>query len=319
MMEIPSFQSTLEKHAISFYSNDVEIFQINLGKMCNLACKHCHVEAGPKRKEIMDQSTVNKCLELIDTYHFKTIDLTGGAPEMNPNFRWFVKELGKRKKEILVRSNLVILLEKEYEDIISLFAENNVTVIASLPNIHSEITDRQRGNKVFDRTISAIQLLNQHQYGIAPDKLLHLVYNPVGAYLPGNQASLEKDYKKVSLNKYNIVFNSLFCITNMPIGRYLWYLEKSGNYMDYMIELVNAFNPSAANNVMCLNTLSIGYDGSLFDCDFNQMIRLPTFHKVPKHINDFDINLLSNRKISIGEHCYGCTAGSGSSCQGATA
>jgi radical SAM/Cys-rich protein len=290
-----------------------------MGKMCNLACKHCHVEAGPNRKEIMGKDILLRCLSLIDKHNFQTLDLTGGTPEVNPHFRWFIKEIGYRKKEILVRSNLVVLLEKGYEDIIDLLVENQVTMIASFPHIQADRTDRQRGNGVFDALIKILQKLNRYQYGTSSKLQLHLVHNPVGAYLPGNQSSLESEYKKVLLEKYGIVFNSLFCITNMPIGRYLSYLKNSGNYTEYMDELINSFNPVAARNVMCTNTLSVGYDGRLYDCDFNQMIDIGLEEGLPQHINQFDYEYLSKRKISIGDHCYGCTAGSGSSCQGSTA
>lgn len=286
--------------------------------MCNLACKHCHVEAGPNRKEVMSKGTLLQCLNLIDKHDFKTIDLTGGTPEVNPNFRWFIQELGKRKKEILVRSNLVVLLEKGYEDMIELLVQNQVTMIASFPHIRQDRTDKQRGDGVFDRLIQILQKLNQHGFGHSPELSLHLVHNPVGAYLPGNQKILEAEYKKVLQNKYGITFNSLFCITNMPIGRYLSYLKSSGNYTDYMEELVNAFNPAAADNVMCTNTLSVGYDGKLYDCDFNQMIEIGLEEGLPRHIDQFNYERLSKRKISVGEHCYGCTAGLGSSCQGTT-
>lgn len=312
------FASELKKHSISPHARDIEIFQINVGKMCNLACKHCHVEAGPNRTEIMDTETMAKCLDLIDKHGFKTIDLTGGTPEVNPHFRWFIKELGKRNKEVFVRSNLVVLLEEEYQDMIDLLVENRVTMVASFPHIQSNETDRQRGTGVYDDLIKVIKILNDRGYGHDPELPLHLVHNPVGAYLPGSQSSLEKEYKRVLYDNYGIVFNSLFCITNMPIGRYLSYLKRSGNYTEYMEELVNAFNPLAADNVMCKNTLSIGYDGKLYDCDFNQMIEMGLEENLPQHLDEFDYEKLSKRKISLGEHCFGCTAGSGSSCQGST-
>lgn len=312
------FQATLKDHSISLQAREIEIFQINMGKMCNLACKHCHVEAGPNRTEIMERTTLEKCLEIIDKHNLRTIDLTGGTPEVNPNFAWFIEELGKRKKEVLVRSNLVVLLEPEYSSLIELLVHNKITLVASFPHIQSDRTDKQRGQGVYDGLIKIMQILNSHQYGIDPDLKLHLVHNPVGAYLPGSQKVLEAEYKKVLMQKFGISFHSLFCITNMPIGRYLNFLQKSGNYNEYMEELVNAFNPSAAWNVMCRNTLSIGYDGRLFDCDFNQMIEMDLLGDLPKHLDDFDFDKLSKRSIAIGDHCYGCTAGSGSSCGGAT-
>ncbi|MBP9887572.1 MAG: arsenosugar biosynthesis radical SAM protein ArsS [Leptospiraceae bacterium] len=316
-MPVASFDSILEKHSISLNAREIEIFQINMGKMCNLACKHCHVEAGPNRKEIMNRETLEKCLNLIDKHNFKTIDLTGGTPEVNPHFRWFIAELGKRQKEVLVRSNLVVLLEKEYSDMIELLAKNKITLIASFPHIQKDRTDKQRGNGVYEGLIDIIRILNKVGYGINPELKLHLVHNPVGAYLPGNQIVLEQEYKKVLGNEHGIRFNSLYCITNMPIGRYLNFLQNSGNYESYMEELVNAFNPAAARNVMCVNTLSISYDGYLYDCDFNQMIDLKLKNDLPQHLDEFDLDKLARREISIGDHCFGCTAGSGSSCGGA--
>ncbi|MBK8397977.1 MAG: arsenosugar biosynthesis radical SAM protein ArsS [Leptospiraceae bacterium] len=316
-MQTPSFESILEKHSISLRAREIEIFQINMGKMCNLACKHCHVEAGPNRKEIMNRETLEKCLKLIDKHNFKTIDLTGGTPEVNPHFRWFISELGKRQKEVLVRSNLVVLLENEYSDMVELLTKNKITLIASFPHIQKDRTDKQRGNGVYDGLINIIRILNNLGYGINPELKLHLVHNPVGAYLPGNQIVLEQEYKKVLQNEYGIQFNSLYCITNMPIGRYLNFLKSSGNYESYMEELVNAFNPAAARNVMCVNTLSISYDGFLYDCDFNQMINLKLKNELPQHLDDFDLEKLAGREISIEDHCFGCTAGSGSSCGGA--
>jgi radical SAM/Cys-rich protein len=313
------FHESLQKHSIQLRSREIEIFQINLGKMCNLTCKHCHVEAGPNRKEIMTLDTLKTCLNLIDQHKFKTIDLTGGTPEVNPNFQWFINELGKRNLEILVRSNLVVLLEDSYKHLLDDIVKNKITMIVSFPHISHERTDKQRGKGVFDNLIQAIQLINKYGYGKDPNLKLHLVHNPVGAYLPANQSALEIEYKKTLLEKYNIVFNSLYCITNMPIGRYLNYLKSSGNYEDYMTELVNAFNPLAAQNAMCTNTISIGYDGQIYDCDFNQMLDLNVKAEYPNHIVNFDLKLLSTRDIVISEHCYGCTAGSGSSCQGSTA
>lgn len=317
ILQTPSFESILEKHSISLRAREIEIFQINMGKMCNLACKHCHVEAGPNRKEIMNRETLEKCLKLIDKHNFKTIDLTGGTPEVNPHFRWFISELGKRQKEVLVRSNLVVLLENEYSDMVELLTKNKITLIASFPHIQKDRTDKQRGNGVYDGLINIIRILNNLGYGINPELKLHLVHNPVGAYLPGNQIVLEQEYKKVLQNEYGIQFNSLYCITNMPIGRYLNFLKSSGNYESYMEELVNAFNPAAARNVMCVNTLSISYDGFLYDCDFNQMINLKLKNGLPQHLDDFDLEKLAGREISIEDHCFGCTAGSGSSCGGA--
>jgi radical SAM/Cys-rich protein len=288
----------------------VEIFQMNVGKRCNLSCKHCHVQAGPDRKESMPKEIFEKCLEVIkNTPSISTVDITGGSPEMNPNLEWFIKEASKLGKRLLVRTNLVILLEKEYQRFIDIYADNKVEVVGSLPDYKEEKTDRQRGGGFFQKSVKVLQLLNKK--GI----ILDLVYNPVGAYLPGSQKALEHEYKTRLKDEFNIEFNNLFCLTNMPVGRYLEALINSGNYEDYMQELASAYNPGALPNVMCRITVSVGWDGKLYDCDFNQMLDL-TIPEIDI-IYKFDVSKLSKRKIVIYNHCYGCTAGAGSSCQGA--
>ncbi len=299
---------------------NIEILQINLGKLCNQTCEHCHVDAGPNRKEVMSKSILEKCLVVAKNPNIKTIDLTGGAPEMNPNFRWFVTELSKLGKKIIVRSNLTILTYKNYLDLPRFFKDNQVIVISSMPCYTKENVDKQRGNGVFERSIQALISLNELGYGKeGTDLELDLVYNPLGANLPGNQASLELDYKRELKTLFNIEFNNLYTITNLPINRFLDFLQKEGKYEDYMELLIASFNPEAAKNVMCRNTLSVGWDGKLFDCDFNQMLELPTFEKTPKNIANFNYEVLAKRKIVVGQHCYGCTAGAGSSCQGSLA
>ncbi|GAB4285951.1 MAG: arsenosugar biosynthesis radical SAM protein ArsS [Ignavibacteriaceae bacterium] len=298
----------------------IEIFQINVGKMCNQVCKHCHVDAGPDRKEIMTKETMEICLDILARSDIQIVDLTGGAPEMNPDFKWFVSRIRELNRHVMVRSNLTILVTNGFEDLPEFMAGNQVEIISSLPYYKAAFTDRQRGEGVFEKSIRAIKILNELGYGKENTGLLfNLVYNPVGAFLPPDQRELEMEYKRELWEKHGLVFNNLYTITNMPISRFLDYLIESDNYNDYMEKLIAAFNPAAAANVMCKNTLSVGWDGKLYDCDFNQMLELNLNHGAPAHIKDFDLKLIENRKIVTGLHCYGCTAGSGSSCGGATA
>jgi radical SAM/Cys-rich protein len=301
--------------------NKLEILQINLGYMCNQVCAHCHVDAGPDRKEIMTMETMQQCLEVIHKTEAHTLDLTGGAPEMNPNFRWFVEEAAKAGiKDFIVRSNLTIIrANKKFYDLPEFFKKHNVHVVSSMPHWTRGKTDKQRGNGVFDKSIKALQMLNDVGYGIEGSTLkLDLVYNPSGAFLPGNQMALEADFKKALKKDFNIDFHHLFAITNLPISRFLDYLIASENYEEYMHSLIDAYNPSAVKNVMCTNTISISWDGWLYDCDFNQMLNLKVNSKV-QHISEYNEDLLKNRTIIINQHCYGCTAGAGSSCQGVVA
>ncbi|WP_308990922.1 arsenosugar biosynthesis radical SAM (seleno)protein ArsS [Mariniflexile litorale] len=320
--ELPTFKDKIfETGQFPLKAKKLEILQINVGYMCNQVCSHCHVDAGPDRKEIMTRDTMSQCLEVIKNTGAHTLDLTGGAPEMNPNFRWFVEEASKAGiKDFIVRSNLTIITaNKKYNDLPEFFKKYNVHVASSMPHWTKGKTDKQRGDGVFNASIKALKMLNAVGYGMPNSNLrLDLVYNPSGAFLPGNQKSLEKDFKKSLLEEFNIQFHNLFAITNLPISRFLDYLIASENYEDYMYSLVEAYNPSAVANVMCTNTLSISWDGYLFDCDFNQMLELPVNSKV-KHISDYNEDLLEGRNIVISQHCYGCTAGAGSSCQGSVA
>jgi radical SAM/Cys-rich protein len=295
----------------------VEILQINMGYMCNQVCAHCHVDAGPDRKEIMTRETLQQCLDICKNHKISTLDLTGGAPEMNPHFRWFVEESSTHIDDLIVRSNLTILTaNKTYKELPEFFAKHNVHVVSSLPFYRRNKTDRQRGDGVFDKSIKALQTLNALGYGQPNSKLqLDLVYNPAGAFLPGNQKELEADFKKALFEDFGIVFNQLYTITNMPISRFLDYLLATENYEDYMRELVLAYNPSAIENVMCTNTLSVGWDGSLYDCDFNQMLNMKINGPI-NHISGYKPEI-NKRSIRVSQHCYGCTAGAGSSCQGA--
>ncbi|MCX6140367.1 MAG: arsenosugar biosynthesis radical SAM protein ArsS [Candidatus Kapabacteria bacterium] len=294
-----------------------EILQVNVGKMCNQACKHCHVDAGPDRTEIMTRETMQQCLDVLARTDIGTVDLTGGAPEMNPDFRWFVENISALGRKIIVRCNLTIIVANpKYRDLPEFYAKHGVHVMSSLPFYDARHTDRQRGGGVFDDSMEAMKLLNAVGYGIdGTGLLLDLVYNPLGALLPGPQASLEKEFKNNLWSKNGVSFNSLHCITNMPISRFLEYLIDSGNYGQYMETLVNAFNPVAAQSVMCRNTISVGWDGALYDCDFNQMLELPVATP-SRHISTFDLDALNRRSIVIDQHCFGCTAGAGSSCGG---
>lgn len=304
----------------SLTAGKIEILQVNVGKMCNQVCKHCHVDAGPDRREIMTKETMQHCLDALDKTNIAKVDLTGGAPEMNPNFKWFVDEIKKLGRHVMVRSNLTILEANGFEDYAEFVASRNVEIISSLPYYKASFTDKQRGDGVFDKSIAVIQKLNALGYGKENSGLiLDLVYNPIGAFLPPSQQQLEQDYKRELLRNFGIVFNNLYTITNMPISRFLDYLIESGNYESYMHKLVDSFNPIAAVNVMCKFTLSVGWNGQLFDCDFNQMLEMNLNHGAPDHIQNFNLAMLEQRRIMTGQHCYGCTAGAGSSCGGATA
>jgi len=299
---------------------ELDTFQVNMGKMCNQVCNHCHVDAGPDRKEIMTRDTMKLCLDAIEKSNCKTVDLTGGAPEMNPDFEWFVEQLSFLGKKVIVRCNLTIIVaNKKYHSLPEFYKKHNIEVISSLPCYTPENTDSQRGKGVFNQSIKALHILNEVGYG-KPDSglVLNLVFNPSGANLPGDQTALEVDYKRELKEQFEIEFNNLFTITNLPISRYLQYLVASDNYHAYMEKLVNAFNPSAAENVMCRSTISIGWDGFIYDCDFNQMLELKVAAK-GKHLSEFNIDELNDRNIIVNQHCYGCTAGAGSSCGGVTA
>ena len=320
--ELPNFKEKIKNLGFDpLKPSSIDTLQVNVGKMCNQTCKHCHVDAGPDRKEIMTRETMRECLRALDNSVISTVDITGGAPEMNPHFRWFVEEISKRGKQIIVRCNLTIILANpKYRDLPDFFKRHKVEVVSSLPYFTSMRTDAQRGEGVFGKSIEALKMLNEVGYGQEGTGLvLNLVYNPAGAFLPGDQSGLEKEFKTKLAQRFDITFNNLFTITNLPVSRFLEYLVKTENYEGYMDELVNAFNPMAAANVMCRNILSVSWDGKLFDCDFNQMLELQVDERSPQHISDFDYNKLSERTIVLNQHCYGCTAGAGSSCGGTTA
>ncbi|MCY4595670.1 MAG: arsenosugar biosynthesis radical SAM protein ArsS [Bryobacterales bacterium] len=298
----------------------IETFQINVGRFCNQTCKHCHVDAGPDRiDETMSRETFEVCLEAIRRVGRPAVDLTGGAPELNPNFRWFVEAAGQLGCHLIDRCNLTVLLLPSQRGLAEFLARHRVEVVASLPYFLGQRTDAQRGDGVFEKSIRALRKLNSLGYGVPGSGLtLNLVYNPTGAFLPPDQTALEVDFKRELRSRHGIEFNSLYTITNMPIHRFLDFLVRSGNYERYMERLVNAFNPAAAGGGMCRKMVSVGWDGRLHDCDFNLVLGLEVGFGSPRHIRDFSPALLSGRRIVTGQHCYGCTAGSGSSCGGST-
>jgi len=297
----------------------VSVLQMNVGKRCNQACRHCHVDAGPDRTEVMPETVVEASLAFLERSDIPTLDITGGAPELHPLFRSIVRRATAMGRHVMDRCNLTITRLPNYADLPEFFAEHRVEIVASLPSFAARQTDAQRGEGVFEGSIAALRRFNELGYGIeGSGLLLNLVTNPVGAYLPGSQQALEADWKRELKRRFGISFNRLYTITNMPISRYLQYLIDSGNLRGYMDKLVTAFNPAAVEGLMCRFTLSIGWDGRLYDCDFNQMIDLGTVNGAPQTIFDATPESLAGRRISIGPHCFGCTAGAGSSCGGAT-
>jgi radical SAM/Cys-rich protein len=314
------FDDQLDSFGLSeLQATAIKVLQVNLGKLCNQTCRHCHVDAGPDRREVMSRQTMQLCLDAIVAGRIATLDITGGAPEMNPDFRWLVAEARKLGCHVIDRCNLTILVTPGFIDLPEFLAEQCVEVVASLPCYKPENTDRQRGIGVFDKSITALRRLNALGYGKpGSDRILSLVYNPLGPSLPPPQTALEATYRKHLVEEYGIEFNRLYTITNMPISRFLDELLQKGNFDAYMQKLIDAFNPETAESVMCRTMLSVNWDGKLSDCDFNQMLELPLVSGQPRHIRDFDVVILSTRKIATGQHCFGCTAGNGSSCQGAT-
>ena len=316
-----SFQDRLASAGlVPFRSRSIATFQVNVGKVCNQTCRHCHVDAGPSRRESMTWETMELCLAAIDRLDGPTVDITGGAPELNPHFRRFVGALRARGLRVIVRCNLTILLAAPaYADLPAFYADHRVTVVGSLPSHQASATDRQRGEGIFSRSIEALRRLNAAGFAHPDTGLeLHLVHNPVGAFLPASQADLEGDYRR-ELAAHGVAFNRLFSITNMPIARFKDFLVASGNFDGYMGRLALAFNPAAAANVMCRDMVSVGWDGALYDCDFNQMLDLSLSPPALRHVRDFDPRPLLQREIATGPHCFGCTAGAGSSCGGEVA
>jgi radical SAM/Cys-rich protein len=300
----------------------LDIFQINVGKLCNMTCRHCHVDAGPDRtSETMSRETIDQCLAALDRTAASTVDITGGAPELNPHFRYLVDECVARGKRVIDRCNLTILLTGPCRDLPGWFAQRGVEIVCSLPHYRKRNTDLQRGDGTFEKSIEALQRLNAAGYGKGdPRRRLVLVHNPAGAFLPGDQSSMEKEWKEGLAANHGVTFDALIALNNMPISRFLEWLEASGNLQAYMQLLVSSYNPATVAGLMCRNTISVGWDGRLYDCDFNQMLELDA--RGPGgalHIRDFDPARLRERSIVTGRHCFGCTAGAGSSCGGAVA
>jgi radical SAM/Cys-rich protein len=316
------FAQRLAENSLSLRRARPEILQVNVGKLCNLTCMHCHVNAGPKRKEIMARKTVDRIINWFAKTEIPTLDLTGGAPEMIPDFRYFierVKEL-QPSRHVIDRCNLTILLESGYEDLAQFLAARKVEIIASMPCYSPENVNAQRGEGVFDGSIAALQLLNSLGYGNDPGLPLHLVYNPVGAFLPPSQDELEADYKRELKKHFGVMFHKLYALTNLPIGRFASYLRHNGKLEEYMQLLIDAFNPATVSGLMCRNTISVGWRGEVYDCDFNQQLGMQWFTNTanrPAFLWDIDPDSLEDREIMTGDHCFGCTAGAGSSCGGA--
>lgn len=296
----------------------LDIIQLNLGYVCNLSCLHCHVNAGPNHTELMDKGTIDQLLALARQFGVTTFDLTGGAPEMNPHFRYLVTQARKFNITVIDRCNLVILNESGYEDLANFLAENNVEVVASLPCYLEENVDKQRGDGVFQDSMLALKKLNELGYGQPDTDLsLDLVFNPQGAVLPPEQHALEINYKSHLFEHYGIVFNRLFTIANMPIKRFGSTLISKGTFNEYLQLLVDNYNPNTLDQVMCINTISVDWQGQVYDCDFNQMLGLPLADRPATHISELMMDDLTNKPIATRQHCYGCTAGQGSSCSGA--
>ncbi len=320
-IDCPAFEDKVDaENKVTNISLDT--LQVNVGAKCNLSCKHCHIEAGPDRSELMSKEVMQACLDVLDIYGFSTLDITGGAPELNPDFEWFITEAAKRTITVMTRCNLVVLSLPKYEHLAARYAELGIQVVASLPHFVQKNTDNQRGAGVFDVSIKKLQELNALGYGKGDGLILNLAYNPGGAFLPGAQAQLEAEYRRRLQADFGIVFDNLFAITNNPLGRFAKALDAKGKLQDYMNKLVGAFNPATLPGMMCRAQLSVGWDGRCYDCDFNQAAQLPcldgstifdyidTENGVPKKE--------LKRAIAFGKHCYACCAGSGSSCGGAT-
>ncbi len=315
------FKAKLSEFGLDFKKRPIEILQVNMGKLCNLTCVHCHVESGPtKTKENMSRETAQKVANFLRSARIPTLDLTGGAPELNPSFRYLVMEAHRAGMNVMDRCNLTVFYEPGMEDLPEFLKANQVEIVASLPCYTLANVDKQRGAGTFAKSIEALQRLNELGYGKKETGLvLHLVYNPLGPVLPAPQSQLEKDYKKRLKEDFGIIFNHLYTITNMPITRYAKYLRAFGQYEAYVELLINSFNPATVKGLMCLNTLSVGYDGRIYDCDFNQMLGLEIQPDRPRFIWDLHPHDLQGQEILTGPHCFGCTAGAGSSCQGALA
>jgi radical SAM/Cys-rich protein len=308
----------------SINRNSLEILQVNLGYLCNLSCVHCHVNAGPTRTEIMEKKTIDQVIAVLQKCNIKTLDLTGGAPEMNPHFRYLVEAARAMDVEVVDRCNLAVLNEEGYEDLANFLANQKVSVVASLPCYSQENVDQQRGKGAFENSITGLKKLNALGYGTKKELSLNLVYNPLGASLPPPQSDLEQDYKEILRENFGIEFNNLLTITNMPISRFGAVLLAQNQFDEYMTLLKDNFSQANLENVMCKNLVSVSWTGELFDCDFNQMLQIPTLVRENEkgkssrlHLHDLLERDIQGNSIQVADHCYGCTAGQGSSCSGA--
>jgi radical SAM/Cys-rich protein len=313
----PEFDDVLASQGVPpLATARIEVLQVNVGKLCNQTCAHCHVDAGPDRRESMTRETAAKVIEVLAARDIPTLDITGGAPELNPSFRFLAEEGARLGRRVIDRCNLTVVLLPAQADLVDFLARHRVEVTASLPSFRAGGTDAQRGAGVFEKSVEALRRLNRAGYGAGGGLVLNLVHNPVGAFLPGSQASLERDYRRELRDRHGVVFDSLFTLTNMPISRFLEFLERTGNTSRYLETLTRAFNFAASSAVMCRTHLSVGWDGRLYDCDFNQMLELQVGDGPPT----LDALLAGgslSRKIRTDRHCFGCTAGAGSSCGGA--
>lgn len=315
------FETRLHEHDLELRRQAPRVLQLNLGKLCNLTCSHCHVNAGPGRKEVMTRETVDRILAWQRRARLPVIDLTGGAPEMIPSFQYLVAELRQMDPSatIIDRCNLTILLQPGYEDMAHFLAAQRVEIVASMPCYTADNVNAQRGDGVFDASIEGLQRLNAIGYGLEPALPLHLVFNPNGAQLPGPQAELEADYKRELRAHFGIAFNRLFTITNLPVSRFASWLRHNGQYEQYLALLIESFNPATVEGLMCRDTINVSWEGEVFDCDFNQMMKLPigAAGGARKNLWELDPNQLPGAVIATATHCFGCTAGAGSGCGGA--
>lgn len=315
-----NFQATLANYGLALKRSEPRILQLNTGRLCNLTCVHCHVNAGPKRKEIITRETIDRVLDWLRPTDINCVDLTGGTPEMIPDFRYLVQSIRAMGRRVMVRCNLTILNEPGYEWVADFHAKNGVEIVASMPCYSAENVNAQRGEGVFDSSIRALQTLNHLGYGTIPELPLNLVFNPNGAKLPPPQAELEADYKREMLEHFGIVFNHLYAITNLPVARFTSYLKRNGHYEDYLQLLVDSFNPGSVEGLMCRDTISVDWEGHIFDCDFNQQMKMhPGEGQLPTQLWDIDLDTWARTPIRTAAHCFGCTAGQGSSCGGAVA
>jgi len=319
------FADRLAAQGLQLRRSRTEVLQVNVGKICNLTCGHCHVNAGPTRTEIMTRETIDRVVDWLEPTPISTVDITGGAPEMIPDFRYFITRLRAFQPPIRIidRCNLTILMARGYKELAEFLAQKKVEIVASMPFYSATNVNAQRGEGVFEESVAALRLLNRLGYGIAADLPLHLVYNPLGASLPPSQEQLESEFKHELGAHFGIVFNKLYAIANLPIARFAAYLRLNNKLEEYMDLLINTFNPATIDGLMCRSTISVGWRGEVYDCDFNQQLNMQWLRcngeRKPVFLWDVDLDKIDNREIMTGDHCFGCAAGDGSSCAGAIA